>query len=65
MDDKEKTVGAILKEARLSKGISLAAAEKATKNKSKKKAAKAEKPAETPAAETKAPAEEEKTEAAE
>lgn len=30
MDDKEKTVGAILKEARLAKGISLAEAEKAT-----------------------------------
>lgn len=30
MDDKEKTVGAILKEARLAKGISLADAEKAT-----------------------------------
>ena len=42
-----------------------AAAEKASKKKSKKKAAKAEKPAEAPAAETKAPAEEEKTEAAE
>lgn len=28
MDDKEKTVGAILKEARLAKGISLADAEK-------------------------------------
>lgn len=42
-----------------------AAAEKASKKKSKKKAAKAGKPAEAPAAETKAPAEEEKTEAAE
>ena len=42
-----------------------AAAEKASKKKSKKKAAKAEKPAEAPAAETKAPAEDEKTEAAE
>lgn len=42
-----------------------AAAEKASKKKSKKKAAKAEKPAEAPTAETKAPAEEEKTEAAE
>lgn len=30
MDDKEKTVGAILEEARLAKGISLADAEKAT-----------------------------------
>ena len=42
-----------------------AAAEKASKKKSKKKAAKAEKPAEAPAAETKAPAEEEKTAASE
>ena len=42
-----------------------AAAEKASKKKSKKKAAKAEKPAKAPTAETKAPAEEEKTEAAE